>query len=53
MFTATVKNIRQHEIVCDFTAMANGKLLAGGSQGQKILKRARLTKLYQPENGQE
>lgn len=45
-FIATTESIQGHDIICQFTASVNGKIVARGRQGQKILKRSRLATLY-------
>jgi fluoroacetyl-CoA thioesterase len=45
-FIATLKEIRNHEIITTFEAMAGNRLIATGEQGQKIFKKARLEKLF-------
>ncbi|NLU93223.1 thioesterase family protein [Chitinophaga sp. Ak27] len=46
LFTATVSHIQQHEISCTYTATVNGRLIANGTQVQKILKKEKLERLF-------
>lgn len=46
-FTATVFKIEGHEIVCTFEARVGERIVARGSQGQKILKKEKLERLFQ------
>ena len=45
-FTATITGIHRHEITCSFEAISNGRLIARGTQVQKILKKEKLEKLF-------
>ncbi len=47
-FIATVKEINGHEIICRFEARVGDKVIAFGEQGQKILKKEKLKKLFDP-----
>ena len=46
LFTATIGYIQQHEISCTYTATVNGRLIASGTQVQKILKKEKLERLF-------
>lgn len=46
-FTATVTSIRDHEIICSYEVYAGNRLIASGTQGQKILKKDKLERLFQ------
>ncbi|UYQ91637.1 hypothetical protein MKQ68_16230 [Chitinophaga horti] len=45
-FTAMVKALYQHEIICTYEAYSNGRLIASGEQGQKVLKKEKLERLF-------
>lgn len=45
-FEAEVKSINGHEIICTYTAKVGERLIAGGEQGQKILKKEKLERLF-------
>jgi fluoroacetyl-CoA thioesterase len=45
-FTATIAAVHQHEIICTYEAWCNGRLIASGEQGQKILKKEKLERLF-------
>lgn len=45
LFVAEVKSITGNEITCSFKASVNGRLIASGETGQKILKKEKLQKL--------
>lgn len=47
IFEATVKNINRHEVICTYTAKVNDRLIASGEQGQKILKKTKLERLFE------
>ncbi len=47
IFEATVKNINVHEIICTYTAKVDERLIASGEQGQKILKKTKLERLFE------
>lgn len=46
LFEATVKFIERNEIICTFEAKVGERLIAKGEQGQKILKKEKLEKLF-------
>lgn len=46
-FTATIEEIKGNEIICSFIVRKGEKIVARGKQGQKILKKERLEKLYE------
>lgn len=46
-FTAIAESITGHEIICTYEARCNGRLVAKGRQGQKILKKEKLERLFQ------
>ena len=41
-FTARLDEVNGHEVICSFEAACNGKLIATGKTGQKILKKEKL-----------
>lgn len=44
--TATVEKIENHEIICSFEASVNGRIIATGKTGQKILSREKINRLF-------
>ncbi len=46
IFVATVEKILGNEIICSFEAKVGDRLIATGKQGQKILKKEKLEKLF-------
>lgn len=44
--TATIDELKDNSIICYFEAVMEEKLIASGTQGQKILKKEFLKKLY-------
>lgn len=47
MFEATIDELNGNEINCSFTAKVNGRLIAEGRTGQKILPKERIKKLFE------
>lgn len=47
VFTATLAEVNKNEVITDYTAKVNGRLVADGRQWQKILKKERLDKLFE------
>ncbi|SHK80709.1 Predicted thioesterase [Chitinophaga jiangningensis] len=45
-FTATIESLLHHTITCSYTAHVGNKLIASGTQVQKILKKEKLEKLF-------
>lgn len=45
-FTARVTALRGNEIICSYEARCGERLIASGEQGQKILKKEKLEKLF-------
>ena len=45
-FTATIESISGNEIICTFEAHVADRLIASGKQGQKILKKERIERLF-------
>jgi predicted thioesterase len=52
-FTATVKTLQGHELVCTYEARAGNRLIARGEQGQKVLKKSRLAQLFSGKPSKE
>jgi predicted thioesterase len=46
VFTATLEAINGNEIICSFAAHVNTRLIASGRQGQKILKKEKIERLF-------
>lgn len=46
-FTATIKSIQKNEIICTFTAKVGNRIIAEGEQGQKIIAKQKLEKLFE------
>jgi fluoroacetyl-CoA thioesterase len=46
MFNATVESVENHEIICSFEATVNGRIIATGKTGQKIVSREKIGKLF-------
>jgi fluoroacetyl-CoA thioesterase len=46
VFESTVKVIQKNEIICTYKATCGGRLIAEGEQGQKILKKEKLDRLF-------
>ncbi len=49
IFTATVEKIEKNELICTITAEADGRTIATGKTGQKMLKKERLAELFRRE----
>jgi hypothetical protein len=45
-FTATIKSIQKNEIICTFIAKVGNRIIAEGEQGQKIIVKQKLEKLF-------
>ncbi len=46
-FTSTVKSIHKNEIICSFIAKVGNRIIAEGEQGQKIIAKQKLEKLFE------
>jgi len=46
VLTTTVDKIENHEIICSFEASVNGRIIATGKTGQKILSREKISRLF-------
>lgn len=44
-FTATIDEIEGHSIICNYVAEVNGRKIASGKTGQKILKKEKLERI--------
>lgn len=44
--TAKIVSLENHEIVCSFEATVNGRIIATGTTGQKILSREKIGRLF-------
>jgi fluoroacetyl-CoA thioesterase len=45
-FETVVASIEKNEIICNYKAYCNGRLIAEGAQGQKILKKHKLELIF-------
>lgn len=45
-FIATIKSIHKNEIICTFIAKVGNRIIAEGEQGQKIIEKQKLEKLF-------
>lgn len=46
LFISTIDTLEKHEIICAFEASVNGRIIATGKTGQKILNREKIAKLF-------
>jgi predicted thioesterase len=46
VFTARIHELNGHELICSYEAKVNGRLVATGKTGQKILKREKIARLF-------
>jgi predicted thioesterase len=46
-FVAEVKSLQANEIICSYEAKVGDRLIASGEQGQKILKKEKIERLFQ------
>jgi predicted thioesterase len=46
LFTATYKGLKGNQLICTFEANINGRLIASGETGQKILKKDKLETIF-------
>lgn len=44
--TAIVDKIESHELICTFEATVNGRIIATGKTGQKILSREKINRIF-------
>jgi predicted thioesterase len=47
IFTATLKEVNGNEVVTDYVAAVNERVIATGTQWQKIVKKEKLDKLFE------
>lgn len=47
LIEATLQKINHHEIICSYTAKVKDRLLASGTQGQKIIQREKLISIFE------
>jgi len=46
VFTAWVEEINGHQLICRYEASVNGRVIAIGRTGQKILKREKIARIF-------
>lgn len=46
-FIAVAESVNGHELICSYEARCNGRLVAKGKTGQKVLKKEKLERLFQ------
>lgn len=46
VITSFIDKLENHEIICSFEATVNGRIIATGKTGQKILSREKIGKLF-------
>jgi predicted thioesterase len=46
-FRATLTQVADHKVICEYVAYVGSRLIAYGEQGQKILSRTRLNNLFE------
>ena len=46
IFTARIDRLKDNELVCSYVAFANGRLIAEGRTGQKILKKEKIDRVF-------
>jgi fluoroacetyl-CoA thioesterase len=44
--TATIESIRNNELICNIEAVCDARLIASGKTGQKMLKKEKLSSLF-------
>lgn len=47
---ATVSSLRDNELICDIEVQAEGRVIATGKTGQRMLKKERLKRLFTKDN---
>jgi fluoroacetyl-CoA thioesterase len=47
LFSATIKSIINNEIICSYKALVGERIIAEGEQGQKIIAKQKLEKLFE------
>lgn len=48
LFISTIESLERHEIICVFEASVNGRIIATGKTGQKILSREKIASIFTP-----
>ena len=46
VITSRIDKLENHEIICTFEAAVNGRIIATGKTGQKILSREKINKIF-------
>lgn len=46
IITSVIDKLENHEIICTFEAAVNGRIIATGKTGQKILSREKIKKIF-------
>lgn len=46
LFISTIEKLENHEIICAFEASVNGRIIAIGKTGQKILSKEKIANLF-------
>jgi len=46
LFEATIDSLEGNELICSFTAQVEGRIIATGKTGQKILKREKIERIF-------
>lgn len=46
LFISTVEKLEKHEIICAFEASVNGRIIATGKTGQKIISREKIDRIF-------
>lgn len=49
-FTARIGQISDNELICSYEAKVKDRLIAAGKTGQKILKREKISAIFNPRN---
>jgi fluoroacetyl-CoA thioesterase len=49
IFTARIETLDKGELICSYEARVGERLIATGKTGQKILKREKIKKIFDPE----
>jgi fluoroacetyl-CoA thioesterase len=50
IFTARIEQLKDHELICSYVARVNGRVIAEGKTGQKILKKEKIDKIFSRKN---
>lgn len=46
IFTARIEQLKDNELICSYVARVNGRLIAEGKTGQKILKKEKIDRIF-------